>query len=114
MLIFRNICCIPKIYWKINWLFQGKKILIINNLNNLKISKYEENRVLGATTTVSCKKEYNCKCEKTYVGISGSIIKDEGEYQYKDTKANAAKSCNEREGTDSEILGSWTRNCEIK
>lgn len=68
----------------------------------------------GATTMVSCKKEYNCKCEKTWVGNNGSITKDDGVYQYNATKVKAVKLCNDREETGTDILGSWTRNCEIE
>ena len=69
---------------------------------------------LGATTMVSCKKDYNCKCEKTWTGNNGSITKDDGVYTYKATRVKAETMCNDNETTGSDILGTWTRNCDIQ
>lgn len=70
---------------------------------------------LGATTTmVSCKKDYSCKCQKTYTKNGGSVTLDDGVYTYKDTRVKAEKRCNDQEGQGSDIGGEYTRDCEIK
>ena len=68
----------------------------------------------GATTMVSCKKDYNCKCEKTWTGNNGSVTKDDGVYTYKETRVKAEAKCNDQEKTGSDILGDYTRNCSIQ
>jgi hypothetical protein len=70
---------------------------------------------LGATTTmVSCKKDYTCKCQKTYTGNNGSATIDDGVYTYKDSRVRAEKRCNDQEGQKSDIGGTYTRDCEIQ
>lgn len=70
---------------------------------------------LGATTTmVSCKKDYSCKCQKTYTKSSGSVTLDDGIYTYKDTRVKAEKRCNDQEGQGNDIGGDYTRDCEIQ
>ncbi len=69
---------------------------------------------LGATTMVSCKKDYNCKCDKTRTGNSGSITTNDGIYTFKDTRLKAEAKCNDLEETGSDILGAYTKNCEIQ
>lgn len=70
---------------------------------------------LGSTTITSCKKEYVCKCNKTYTHSNGtSETKPDGQYTFKDTSPRAADRCNQQEGTGSDVLqGDWTRDCEI-
>ncbi len=70
---------------------------------------------LGAITTMtSCKKDYNCKCTKTYVKSGGSATIDDGVYNYKDTRVKAEQKCNDLEKTDSDLGGDFTRNCDIQ
>ncbi|MBL7933060.1 MAG: hypothetical protein JNL60_14220 [Bacteroidia bacterium] len=69
--------------------------------------------ILGSAFA-SCKKEYKCECEKTYTGSSASITIDDGTYTYKDTKARAISRCNDQEGTGTDGVGDYTRDCEIR
>lgn len=69
---------------------------------------------LGLIATMpSCKKEYKCKCTKTYTGSSSSYTTDDGNYTYKDTKPRAADRCDANDKTGSDIGGDYTRNCDL-
>ncbi len=69
---------------------------------------------LGGAMT-SCKKDYVCKCSKTYTKANGNTeTETDGQYTFKDTKPRAADRCNEQEGSGSDISGSYTRDCEIQ
>jgi hypothetical protein len=63
-----------------------------------------------ATTMTSCKKNYTCKCQRTYTGNSGSVTIDDGTYTFDDNKIKAASRCNDLETTTSD----YTRNCSIQ
>lgn len=62
----------------------------------------------------SCKKDYVCKCTKTYTGGSTTVTIDDGNYTYKENKVNAAEKCDANEKTDSDLGGDYTRNCDIQ
>lgn len=68
----------------------------------------------GAMT--SCKKEYVCKCTKTFTKSNGSTNSEpDGQYTFKDTKVRAADRCNQEEGVGSDVInGEYTRDCEIQ
>ncbi len=66
-----------------------------------------------ATTMVSCKKDYTCKCSKIRTTSSGSVTTDDGSYVFKDNKVGAASSCDKQEGTGSDILGDYSRQCDL-
>lgn len=68
---------------------------------------------LGATMS-SCKKDYVCKCTKTYTGSSTTVTQDDGQYTYKDTRPKADDRCNANEKTGSDLGGNYTRNCDIQ
>ena len=67
-----------------------------------------------ATTMVSCKKDYTCKCSKIYTTSSGSTTKDDGTYTFKDNKVKAEDKCNQQESTGSDINGDYARECDIE
>jgi hypothetical protein len=70
---------------------------------------------LGAITTMtSCKKDYNCKCSKTYTKSGGSVTVDDGVYTYKDSRVKAEQKCDDLESTGNDIGGDYTRNCDIQ
>ncbi len=70
---------------------------------------------LGATTTmVSCKKDYTCKCTKTYTPTNGTqVITEDGVYVYKDKMTKAQERCDANESQGSDIGGSYVRNCDL-
>ena len=45
--------------------------------------------VAVATSITSCKKDYVCKCTKTYTGNSTTVSSDYSQYTYKDTRKRA-------------------------
>jgi hypothetical protein len=67
---------------------------------------------IGAFT--SCKKDYICKCQKTYTGTNGSVTVNDGQYTYKDTQPRAIDRCNANETTGSDLGGDYTRDCDIQ
>jgi hypothetical protein len=62
----------------------------------------------------SCKKDYTCKCTKTYTNPGSSTTLDYSVYTYKDNRKRAEDRCNENESTGSDIGGGYTINCEIQ
>lgn len=68
---------------------------------------------LGVTFT-SCKKDYICKCTKTYTGNSSTTTTDDGQYTYKETKRKAIERCDANDKTSSDIFGNYARNCDIQ
>jgi len=69
--------------------------------------------VLGAMSFASCKKDYTCDCKKVYTGGSSSTTVNDGSYTFKDNRARAEKKCDDLETTGSDILGSYSRECQI-
>ncbi|MBA3706944.1 MAG: hypothetical protein H0W84_13900 [Bacteroidetes bacterium] len=70
--------------------------------------------LLAATSMVSCKKDYNCTCSKTYTSGSGSTTSDYSHYTYKDSRTRAETRCNANETQGSDLYGNYAINCEIK
>ncbi|MES2762623.1 MAG: hypothetical protein V4677_10460 [Bacteroidota bacterium] len=68
---------------------------------------------LGSTMT-SCKKDYVCKCTKTYTGNTNSVTTEDGLYTYKDTKAKAIERCDRNNAESADLGGEYTRNCVIQ
>ncbi len=69
---------------------------------------------LGATSMESCKKDYECKCQKIYTTSTGSTTIDDGVYTYDDTRKRAEDKCNNQESTGSDLQGSYSRECNIQ
>jgi len=64
--------------------------------------------------TMSCKKDYLCKCTKTYTHSNGSTeTEPDGQYTYRDTKPRAIDRCNSQETQGTDLGGSYTRDCEV-
>ena len=70
--------------------------------------------VILSTALFSCKKDYTCKCTKTYTDSTITTTKDDGTYVFKDNAARASQRCNDQETTGTDLLqGPWTRDCSI-
>ena len=67
-----------------------------------------------ATTMFSCKKDYTCSCNKIYTTTTGSVSFADGSYILKDNEARAADQCNKQESTGTDLLGNYSRQCDIK
>jgi hypothetical protein len=70
--------------------------------------------LLFGVTMVSCKKDYTCKCSKTYTSGSGSSTSDYSIYTYKDSRKRAEDRCNENTKSGTDLYGDYSINCEIK
>ena len=66
------------------------------------------------TSMVSCKKDYVCKCSKTYTSGSGSTTLDYSNYTYKDTRKRAEDRCNANTDSGSDFFGNYSINCQIQ
>ena len=65
-------------------------------------------------TTTSCKKDYVCKCSKTYTTGSGTTTNDYSTYTYRDTRTRAESRCNENTKSGSDFFGNYSVNCQIQ
>ena len=70
--------------------------------------------IAAGTTMSSCKKDYVCKCSKTYTSGSGSTTNDYSKYTYKDTRKRAEDRCNANTSSGSDIFGDYSVNCQIQ
>jgi len=68
----------------------------------------------AATTLISCKKDYTCKCSKTYSSGSGSTTLNYSEYLYKENRKRAEDRCNENTKSGSDLFGEFSINCQIQ
>lgn len=66
------------------------------------------------TSITSCKKDYVCKCSKTYTSGSGSATVDYSNYTFKDTRPKAETRCNAKADTGSDFFGNYSINCQIQ
>ena len=69
---------------------------------------------MATLLTTGCKKDYTCRCSKTYTSGSGSSTQNYSVYTYKDTKTTAISRCNANETTGSDLGGNYSINCEIE
>ncbi len=70
--------------------------------------------VLSGFTLASCKKDYTCECRKIRTDDDGSTVTtSDGTYTFKDSRARAEDRCNDLEESGTDILGSYTRECDI-
>jgi hypothetical protein len=70
--------------------------------------------VAVATSITSCKKDYVCKCTKTYTGNSTTVSSDYSQYTYKDTRKRAEDRCNKNAESGSDFFGDYSVNCQIQ
>lgn len=66
------------------------------------------------TTTTSCKKNYVCKCSKTYTSGTGSSTNDYSSYTYNENRKRAEDRCNENVNSGSDFWGDYSINCQIQ
>jgi hypothetical protein len=70
--------------------------------------------LFAGTSMTSCKKDYTCKCSKTYTSGSGSSTSDYSIYTYKDSRKRAEDRCNDNVKTGSDLYGDYSINCAIQ
>ena len=66
------------------------------------------------TSMVSCKKDYTCKCSKTYTTGSGTSTSNYSVYTYNDTRKRAEDRCNENTESGTDFWGNYSVNCAIQ
>lgn len=70
--------------------------------------------VVSGFTMASCKKEYTCECKKIHTDDNGtSVTTSDGNYTFKDSRVRAEDKCNDLEGSGTDIMGDYTRECSI-
>ena len=62
----------------------------------------------------SCKKDYICKCTKTYTGSSATVNTNYSQYTYKDTRIRAEDRCKANDDSGNDIFGNYSVNCQIQ
>jgi hypothetical protein len=70
--------------------------------------------LLMAFAATSCKKDYSCRCTKTYTTGSGSTTQNYAIYTYKDTRVRAEDRCNNNTSSGSDLGGDYSINCTIE
>lgn len=70
--------------------------------------------VLAGLGLVSCKKDYTCECKKIYTGENVTVETSSEVYTFKDNRIRAEDKCNKKEGSGSDIVGTYTKECQIK
>ena len=63
---------------------------------------------------MSCKKDYTCKCSKTYTSGTGSNTQNYSVYTYDDNKVTSDSRCNANENSGSDLGGNYSINCQIQ
>lgn len=66
------------------------------------------------TSMVSCKKDYTCKCAKTYSNGNSSSTADYSVYIYKDNRKRAEDRCNDNTTSGSDFFGNYSVNCQVQ
>ena len=66
------------------------------------------------TSMVSCKKDYTCKCSKTYTSGSGSTTSDYSVFTYNDNRKRAEDRCNANTATGADLRGDYSINCQVQ
>lgn len=69
--------------------------------------------IIGSCVT-SCKKDYTCKCSKTYTSGTGTSTNDYSVYTYRENRKRAEDRCNDNVKTGSDLFGNYSINCQIQ
>jgi len=71
--------------------------------------------LLSGFTLASCKKDYTCQCAIVQTDDNGNRnTSSDGNYTFKDSRIRAEKKCNDLEGTGTNFLGEYSRECDIR
>lgn len=62
----------------------------------------------------SCKKDYDCECKKIRTDNGTTTSTDDGTYSFKDSRARAETKCNDLEESGTDLMGDYTRECQIR
>ena len=67
-----------------------------------------------ATSIISCKKDYTCKCTKTRTNGTSSTTNDYSVYTYNENRKRAEDRCNDNTSSGSDLGGAYSINCQIQ
>lgn len=70
--------------------------------------------LMVTVSITSCKKDYICKCSKSYTGNTTTVTSDYSQYTYKDTRKRAEDRCNKNTDSGSDFFGNYSINCKIQ
>lgn len=70
--------------------------------------------LLVGTSVTSCKKDYTCKCSKTYTSGSGTSTSNYSIYTYNENRKRAEERCNENVESGTDFWGDYSINCQIQ
>jgi hypothetical protein len=70
--------------------------------------------IVSVLSFSSCKKDYVCKCSKTYTSGSGSYTQNYSTYTYRDTRTDAESRCNANRDSGTDLYGDYSVNCQIQ
>jgi hypothetical protein len=65
-------------------------------------------------TGSSCRKDFECKCSKTYTSGTGEPVADYETYRYKERRNKAEARCNANIRSGSDTLGNYDVSCQIQ
>jgi hypothetical protein len=69
---------------------------------------------LTSVSMISCKKDYICKCSKTYTSGTGTNTNDYSQYTYTENRKRAEDRCNDNVKSGSDLFGNYSINCQIQ
>ena len=70
--------------------------------------------IIICLTMNSCKKDYVCRCTKTYTSGTGTNVPDYALYPYTDTKRKAEERCSTNNLTSGDFDGAYDIQCQIQ
>lgn len=70
--------------------------------------------LIFAATMTSCKKDYVCKCSKTYTTGTGTNTTNYSQFTYRENRVRAEERCNENASDGTDIFGNYSINCQIQ
>ena len=86
---------------------------LLYNLCNMK-KVFLIGGALLSISLASCRKDYVCRCNKTYTSGTGTNIDNYALYPYNDTKRKAEDRCNTNNLNSSDFDGGYSIDCEIE
>ncbi len=70
--------------------------------------------VLLSISLTSCRKDYVCRCNKTYTSGTGTNLDNYALYPYNDTKRKAEDRCHTNNLNSADFDGGYSIDCEIE
>jgi hypothetical protein len=62
----------------------------------------------------SCRKDFVCRCSKTYTTGTGDPVSEYSSYTFKEKRKNAEEHCNAYATTGTDTYGTYAITCQIQ